>query len=172
MTNREYNKDFKHNVKVSLEAENIAKELLEELTGKQFYSVRNDPEFFHIGDLITVDGKGWDVKDDGVINWSQNVFCETRKYWPDGDITDGWMLNGEYTYLVVLDRVKKNIYVLDFEKLKKIYKTGKFKSRIDMGDNYTDGFTVSLAKCRKQNILVYEAAYEYDDMIGYYYIKN
>ena len=60
----------------------------------------------------------------------------------------------------------------DFEKLKKIYKTGKFKSRIDMGDNYTDGFTVSLSKCRKQNILVYEAAYEYDDMIGYYYIKN
>lgn len=172
MTNREYSKDFKHNVKVSLEAENIAQELLEELTGQQFYSVRSEPEFYHVGDLITIDGKGWDVKDDGVIYRTGNVFCETRKHWNDGTITDGWMLNGEYTYLVVLDRVDKNIYVLDFEKLKKIYKTGNPKYGINMGDNYTDGFTVSLAKCRKQNALVYEAAYDYEDMLDYYYIKH
>lgn len=169
-TNREYTKDFNNNVKVSLEAENIAKELLEQLTGKQFYSVRDDPTFYHVGDLITIDGAGYDVKDDGVINWSNNVFCEVRKHWRDGTITDGWMLNGEYTYLVVLDRVKNNIYVLDFEKLKQIYKSGKPKYGIDMGDNYTDGFAVPLAKCRKQGILTYESKYKHDDLLGDYFI--
>ena len=171
-TNREYNEDFDHNVKVSFKAENIAKALLEELTHESFYSVRNDPAFYHIGDLITIDGKGWDVKDDGVINRSGNVFCEVRKHWNDGSTTDGWMLNGEYTYLVVLDQVGRNIYVLDFARLKKIYKTGIFKSNINMGDNRTDGYTISLYRCKKEGVLVYDAAYDYDEWIESYYVKE
>ena len=56
--------------------------------------VRDNPEYFHIGDLITADGKGWDVKDDGVIHRTGNVFCETRKHWKSGGHSDGWMMNG------------------------------------------------------------------------------
>ena len=164
MTNRNYTANFQHNVKISLEAEEIAQQLLGQLTHKKFVSVRDDPEFFHVGDLLSPDGKGYDVKDDGVIHRTGNVFCEVKKKWKNGGVTDGWMLNGEYDYLVVLDRVDKNIYVLDFKKLKKIYKShGFYRSNIDMGDNYTDGFVVSLTKCRRLGVLVHEAQYTYDE---------
>lgn len=163
-TNRNYTADFQHNVSVSLEAEEIAQQLLGQLTHQKFVSVRNDPAFFHVGDLLSMDGKGYDVKDDGVIHRTGNVFCEVKKKWKNGNITDGWMLNGEYDYLVILDRVDKNIYVLDFERLKKIYKSyGFYKSNIDMGDNYTDGFAISLHRCKKYGALVYSSSYTYDE---------
>jgi hypothetical protein len=163
-TNRNYTEDFQHNVKVSLEAEEIAQQLLWQLTHKKFTSVRDNPEYFHIGDLLSSDGKGYDVKDDGIIHNSGNVFCEVKKKWKSGKVTDGWMLNGEYDYLVILDRVGKNIYVLDFKKLKKIYKPyGFYKNNINMGDNYTDGFIVSLLRCRMLGVIVHEAQYTYDE---------
>lgn len=163
-TNRDYTANFKHNVKISLEAENIAKELLEQLTLDTFFSVRDEPEFFHIGDLLDSSGKGYDVKDDGVIHKTGNVFCETKKHWKKGGTTDGWMLNGEYDYLCVLDRVGKHIYVLDFKKLKRIYKHyGRYVHNIDMGDNYTDGFLISLDKCRKYKAMECESAYAFNE---------
>lgn len=169
-TNRDYTKDFQHNVKVSLEAEEIARELLEQLTLDEFVSVRDDPAFYHVGDLLNQNWESFDVKDDGVIHRTGNVFCETRKRWKSsGTVTEGWMLNGEYDYLVVLDRVKHHIYILDFEKLKKVYRTsGHAVYGIDMGDNYTDGFVISLKKCRALGVLIDEAEYEYNDT-GHYY---
>ena len=161
-TNRNYTADFKHNVKVSLEAEEIARDLLEQLTLDAFVSVRDEPEFFHVGDLLNQNGEGFDVKDDGIIHKTGNVFCEVRKRWKNGAVTDGWMLNGEYDYLVILDRVKQNIYVLDFKKLKRVYRSsGRSVCGIDMGDNYTDGFLISLKKCRALGVVVDEARYTY-----------
>lgn len=160
-TNRDYTEDFQHNVRVSLEAENIAKELLEQLTWETFVSVRDDPKFFHVGDLLDSHGKGYDIKDDGVINRTGNVFCETKKHWKNtGTITDGWMLNSEYDYLCVLDRVKNHIYLLDFEALKRVYTSqGRRILKVNMGDNYTDGYIISVDKCRDLGVLVDESAY-------------
>ena len=171
-TNREYTENFQHNVDVSFEAEEIAKELLEQLTHQKFYTVRDEPDWFHVGDLTTIEGKGYDVKDDGIIHKSGNVFCEVKKHWLNGQTTDGWMLNGEYDYLVILDQIGKNIYVLDFEKLKKIYKSGYPKYNIKMGDNYTDGYAVPLKRCRAQGIIVYEASYYYEECMDYNYIND
>lgn len=169
MVNRNYTEDFQNNVKVSFEAEKIAKDLLEQLTWDTFITVRDDPKYFHVGDLLSSDGKGWDVKDDGVIHRTGNVFCETKKHWKyTGETTDGWMLNGKYDYLCVLDRIDKNIYVLDFNELKKVYKLYGYSRRgINMGDNYTDGFVLSLCKCRNLGLLIYEAHYEYDALLDY-----
>lgn len=161
-TNREYTEDFKNNVRVSLKAENIAKELLEQLTWDTLTSVRDVPEYFHFGDLLGTDGKFYDVKDDGVIHRSGNVFCETKKRWKEsGKLTDGWMLNSHYDYLVILDQIKKHIYLLDFPSLKKIYRSyGYWRNNVDMGDNYTDGIVVSLDKCRKYDALIDESEYK------------
>lgn len=169
-TNREYTEDFDNNVKVSLEAENIAKQLLEQIYWDEFTSVRDDPAYYHIGDLLDSAGRGFDCKDDGVINRTGNVFCETKKHWfNSGKTTDGWMRNGEYDYLVVLDRVDNHIYVLDFPVLKKIYKCcGKFKCGINMGDNYTDGFIVSLDRCKENNALIHAYSYIYDKDHDFY----
>ena len=160
-TNRDYTEDFQHNVKVSLKAEQIAQELLEQLTWDEFTSVRDNPAYYHVGDLLDSRGKSYDVKDDGVINATHNVFCETKKRWKsDGSRTDGWMLNSQYDYLVVLDRVGMHIYLLDFSALKRIYKRcGKPVYNNDMGDNYTDGYVISLSKCRYYNALVDESKY-------------
>ncbi len=170
-TNRDYTADFRHNVKVSLEAENIARELIEQLTLDNLVSVRDEPEFFHVGDLLNQDGQGYDVKDDGVIHRTKNVFCEVKKHWRSGETTDGWMLNGEYNYLCVLDRVKHNIYILDFPKLQKEYKKIGFpRYGINMGDNLTDGFVVSLKRCRKFGLMVCEGHYEYNENIDLFEI--
>ena len=160
-TNRDYTEDFEHNVDVSLEAEQIAQELLEQLTWDQFTSVRDNPAYYHIGDLLDSHGKSYDVKDDGVVHATHNVFCETKKRWKsDGSRTDGWMLNSQYDYLVVLDRVGRHIYLLDFPELKKIYnRCGKPVYNVDMGDNYTNGFVVSLNKCRQFGVMVDESEY-------------
>ena len=173
-TNREYTGDFQHNVKVSLKAENIARELIEQLTLDNLVSVRNEPEFYHIGDLLNQSGEGYDVKDDGVIHGTGNVFCEVRKRWKkSGQITDGWMMNGEYTYLVVLDQIDKNIYILDFARLKKIYRSeGFWRYHVDMTDNYTDGICVSLYKCKKFGALLHEAHYKYNDAWDCYEIDK
>lgn len=164
-TNRNYTEDLRHNIIVSEEAENIAKELLEKYTHQDFVSVRSEEEFFHIGDLLTMDGKGYDVKDDGIIHKTHNVFCETKKHWKStGETTNGWMLNSEYDYLCILDQTDKHLYVLDFKMLKKVYLNyGRAVYNINMGDNYTDGYIIGLSSCRRLGVLVHDIKYTYDE---------
>ena len=171
MVNRNYTSDFNNNVKVSKEAEDITMQLLHQLvTGVKFKSVRDDQACYHLGDILGSDGEYYDVKDDGVVHRTGNVFCEEKKLWNSGKVTDGWMRNGEYNYLCVLDMIDKNLYVLDFEKLKKVYKQGRFITT-NMGDNRTTGYCFPLRKCREQGILVYETEYVYDDEWECYDIK-
>lgn len=170
-TNRDYTADFQNNVKVSLEAENIAKDLLGQLIpNTKFTSVRDDAAYYHIGDLLGNDGKGYDVKDDGIIHRTGNVFCEELKIWKSGIITDGWMRNGQYDYLCILDQIDHHFYVLDFPKLKRVYKNGK-DITTDMGDNDTFGYIYPLRKCREQRILLFETEYYYEEIMNYNYIK-
>ena len=163
MVNRNYTTDFNTNTEIAREAEEITIQLLHQLIeGTKFTSVHDDASCYHLGDILSSDGKYYDAKDDGVIHRTGNVFCEEKKRWNSGNITDGWMRNGEYDYLCVLDNVDHNLYVLDFEKLKKVYKQGRYIETY-MGDNVTGGYCLPLWKCRKYGILLYEASYHYDE---------
>ena len=170
MVNRNYTDDFNNNTEIAREAEEITIDLLYQLIpGTKFKSVHDDPSCFHLGDILSSDGKYYDAKDDGVIHRTGNVFCEEQKYWRNGKTGDGWMRNGQYDYLCVLDMIKHNLYVLDFKKLKKVYKQGRF-IKTDMGDNITSGYCFPLWKCRKMGILVYETEYHYDEDWDFYEI--
>lgn len=168
MVNERYTTNIKENAEIAREAEEIVIDLLGELiTDRQFFSVHDDEECWHLGDIIDTKGKYYDAKDDGRIHKTGNVFAEDRKFWNDGTQTDGWMRNGQYDYLCILDRVKKKIYVLDFNKLKKVYRGGRYITT-NMGDNVTAGFCYPLSKCRKNGILLYETSYDYDEDWGYF----
>lgn len=154
-TNREYTEDFNKNVELAEKAENIAQEIIEQFTLDDLFNVRNEPEFYHIGDLITQEGISYEVKDDGRICETGNVFCEYRKHWLNGQIGKGWMYNQGTNYLCVVDQIQKKIYILDFEKLKPLAeKFGEWRFNIWMKDNYTDGRVIPLWKCKKYGALM------------------
>lgn len=172
MVNRKYTTNFKNNTEVAREAEEITIELLEQLIdGVDFISVHDNEECFHLGDILGSDGKYYDVKDDGVIHRTGNIFAEEKKYWNSGTASDGWMRNGKYDYLCVLDMIDHNLYVLDFQKFKKIYKNGKF-IKTNVGDNITTGYCVPLWRCRETGCLLYEVSYDYDESWELYSIKE
>ena len=109
--------------------------------------------------------------DDGVIHRTGNIFAEEMKYWKSGSISDGWMRNGKYDYLCVLDMIDHNLYILDFNRFKKMYRKGKF-IKTNMGDNITTGYCVPLWRCREDKCLLYEIQYEYDEDFDFYSIKK
>lgn len=172
MVNRNYTTDFNNNTEVARKAEEITIELLEQLIkGVKFISVHDDEECFHLGDILSSDGKYYDVKDDGVIHRTGNIFAEEMKYWKSGSISDGWMRNGKYDYLCILDMIDHNLYILDFNRFKKMYRKGKF-IKTNMGDNITTGYCVPLWRCREDKCLLYEIQYEYDEDFDFYSIKK
>lgn len=163
MTTRNYTKDFYTNTEIALHGEEIVRELLHQLIpDEKFYSEHYNEGAYHLGDIISSKGIYYEVKDDGKIHETGNVFCEERKFWSKKKVTDGWMRTEKPDYLCVLDDVGYNLYVLDFEKLKKIYKNGNFYALTNMGDNLTGGYCVPLWKCRKHGVIVFETAYHYD----------
>ncbi len=162
MTTGKYTTDFNRNVKIAKESEGIALELLAQLVPDgDFVDVSNVSDYYHLGDIMDAKtGRYYDVKDDGVVHRTGNVFCEERKEWRSGQISDGWMYSN-YDNLVILDGVSNHIYVLDFSILKKIYKDYRYVTT-NMGDNYTSGYCVPLKACREAGAMLYESAYEYN----------
>ena len=168
MKRNNYDGNIKDNSEAARMAEDIAVQLLHQIyAGTKFYSVHDDQSLWHYGDIISSDGFYYDAKDDGVIYRTGNVYAEDKKIWNDGKITDGWMGNSKYDYVCIVDLIECNFYVLDFEKLKKIYKNGNAYRPSQHDDNLTWGYCVPLWKCRKYGVLVYEAGFEYDDMDCY-----
>lgn len=163
MTTRNYTKDFKNNVDVAFEKEEIVIELLHLLKpDRKFYSEHNNENAYHLGDIISDKGKYYEVKDDGRIHDTGNVFVESVKRWRSGKVTDGWIKTEKPDYLCVLDEIGCNLYILNYEKLKEIYKQYRFVNT-NMGDNITGGFCVPLTACRKRGVLVCETKYYYDE---------
>lgn len=164
MVNRNYTDDLQNNAEIAREAEEITIELLHQIAdGVTFTSVHDDPKYYHLGDILSSTGKHYDVKDDGVIHRTGNVFAEEKKYWyRSGTFGDGWMRNGKYDFLCVLDMIDHNLYILDFPKFKKIYKQGRYIDT-NMGDNRSYGYCVPLKKCRECGVLLYETPYYFDE---------
>jgi hypothetical protein len=171
MINSKYTSDFHSNTEVAREAEEITIDLLHQLIqGVGFTSVHDDPSCFHLGDILASNGKYYDVKDDGVVHRTGNIFAEEKKFWYRSQkFGDGWMRDGKYDYLCVLDMIDNNLYVLDFNKFKKIYKKGRYIDT-NMGDNRTYGYCVPLWLCRESGALLYETPYYFDESWECYFI--
>lgn len=169
MERNKYNGDIQENSEAARLSEEIAIQLLHQIeVGKKFYSLHDDKEFWHYGDIISSDGIYYDAKDDGIIHRSGNVFAEDKKIWNSGEITNGWMGNSKYDYVCIVDLIECNFYILDFKKLKKIYKIGTAYRPSKHNDNISWGYCVPLWKCRKHGVLVYETKFTYDEDMDCY----
>ena len=172
MTNQKYNGNVEQNSEIARESEEICIELLEQIyKDKHFESVHDDETCWHLGDILCSDGTYWDSKDDGRIHQTGNVFAEETKVWPSGQVSKGWMRNSKYNYVCILDQIGHNLYILDFNKLKRIYKDNYYTVS-HLSDNDSWGYCVPLWKCRNSGALVYETSYYYDDIWDMYLINE
>ena len=127
--------------------------------------VANNPEYYHYGDVRVTDKDGnsfyLDCKNDGVIHKTGNVFCETHKFFfrKPNERHTGFMEDGLYDYLCVVDRVSQIIYILDFSVLKKIHKNYQ-KVSTTLEDAYCYGNVISLDECKKKKALICKINYE------------
>lgn len=145
-----------------------AEELAIKVLGKAlkdttFESLHDDEGKFHVGDVVAKKNgkeKYIDIKDDGRISETGNVFCEGYKYYYNkpGKKHDGFMQNSQYDYLAILDQVRGKLYLLDFEELKKIYNNYRLV-RSDLSDCISYGYLVPLNVCRRKGILKCEITF-------------
>lgn len=163
-----YTTDIKTNAEIARQSESIAQCILQQLYPQStFESIHDEQALWHYGDIMQDGWVYYDVKDDGCIAKTGNVFCELGKKWKySGEKSDGWMKNGHYDYVCVLDQISCKMYVLDFRALKKVYREGRYISGIDLGDNYTCGYIVTLNKLRKRGVIECEVQYQYDSNGG------
>lgn len=164
-------------------AKNKPAELLAYQVMKTIYEDKVDlryvadvPKFYHRGDIVGrrhEDGEitFFDVKNDGEISRTGNIFAETHKYFNNNrkERHSGFMENGEYDYLLIVNQKDKQIYVVDFEVLKEIHKLYReVPSYHD--DALCYGRIVPLERAKARGALLYTI--DYDGVKGgYYYTK-
>lgn len=139
-------------------AEYLVYQVLSSLTTKYKFKMVNDiPEFYHKGDILASAADGTeifiDVKDDTVISTSGNVLCEDEVYFKYSDYYAPGFMYSDYDILCVLSRAENKMYLIDFKKLKEIYKLGDFK-RINHTDQYSDCYLINLALIKKYGALI------------------
>lgn len=162
------NGNVKEDAEIALAAEMKVIDILNmAFPNTKFESVHDDKELWHTGD-IKMSGNGFekyiDVKDDGAIHYTHNVFAENYKYYhnkPNVKV-NGFMKTSKYDLLGVLDDVEKKLYILDFVGLKKIYKNYELK-KSKLRDCNSYGNCVPLKACEEKGILLFKIKFEDND---------
>ena len=168
---------FKKELKKNRIAEVILLQVLESIYDDNalIEDVADNPDCYHLGDVMVTNRVGntyyFDAKNDGCIHKTGNVFCESHKHFLRNMKTrhSGFMEDGNYDYLSIVDRVSKCIYILDFKVLKKIYKNYR-KVQTVLEDAYCYGNVISLEECKKKGALLHTINYEEEN--GSYYAIN
>lgn len=117
-------------------------------------NVACDEECYHLGDIRITNSAGkiyyFDAKNDGRINETGNVFCEDYKkfYSNSQKIHSGFMRDGKYDILCVIDRIGSKIYFINFSKLKEIYKKYRFVGT-ELEDAISYGYVVPISEIEK-----------------------
>jgi hypothetical protein len=165
--------NFKKELKKNRIAEIILLQVLQSVADDKidFVDVTDNPDLYHYGDIMGTDKNGnvtfFDAKNDGIIAKTGRVFCESHKYFFNNmKRHSGYMEDGKYDYMCVVDRKSNKIYVLDFKVLKSIYKDYK-EVQTTLSDAYSYGTVIPLDECRKEKALIYTITYDGDDT-GYY----
>ena len=117
-------------------------------------------EYQHKGDIGVLDLNNSkvhyiEVKDDSRIAQTHNVLCEETVYYHEsGEEVKGNMYS-DYEYYCVVSQQEQKLYMIDFKKLKKIYRNYKRKL-IPHEEQTTDAFLVPLGDLRKQGAVIAE----------------
>lgn len=114
-------------------AEQIVLNTFRKLTNKyQFEDVSNNKEYYYKGDIRAIGANAncpifIEVKNDEAIAKTKNFLCEEEVYNKDGDYYVKGNMSCESNIYCVVSEAERLIYVLDFWKLKEIYKKGEYK---------------------------------------------
>lgn len=163
--------DFKRDLLKSKKSEKIALDVLAflgDLDTTGDYAIENVAdieEYWHLGDLLITDRDGLevfvDVKDDSRIADTRNILCEDKVYYRNTKKkADGFMYSG-YNYLAVVSQPEKKIYIIDFAKLQKEYKKGRFII-LNYTWQYSEIFLYPLDTAIKKGMIMAEIEYEGD----------
>ena len=124
--------EFYRDLEKAAEAEEIARETLAALAPDyNFINVTHETQYYYKGDIkaIAPDGKEIfiEVKDDSRIADTRNILCEEEVYFKNCDYFSKGNMQSDYDIYCIVSKSEKRLYVLDFNKLKEIYKKGEYK---------------------------------------------
>ena len=124
--------NFNRDLEEGKEAEQIA---LEVLTNYSDYWTLEDvaavKECRYLGDIKATTPTGAvkyiEVKNDKRIAETQNILCEEENYIKDSNRFIKGNMSCKGDYYAIVSQSERKIYILDYVKLREIYKKGEFK---------------------------------------------
>lgn len=124
--------NFERDLAIGREAEEIVREVFSSLDPEHTYeNVGNNSLCYYRGDIKVVDKEGnvryIEVKNDSRIAETRNVLCEEEVYYKKYDYYGKGNMQSDYDIYAVVSKEQREIYVLDFEVLKKNYRKGSYK---------------------------------------------
>lgn len=156
-------KDFQRDLEQAHSAEQLVREVFS--SRSSFYSfedVSDQRQYFKKGDIkaVGIDGKEImiEVKDDSRIAETKNILCEEEVYYLDGGFSVPGNFYSDYEIYCVVSRQERKIYVMNFRKLKEIYKKGQYQE-IKHYDQITYCYLLPLSTARKYGALIEEVRF-------------
>ena len=125
--------NFKADLEKAKTAEKIALEALQAYSDSwSLEDVSNDRNCFYLGDIKATLSTGQvqyiEVKDDSRIADTHNILCEEECYIKDGDYYIKGNMSSQGDIYCIVSQAERKIYLLDYAKLREIYKKGEFKA--------------------------------------------
>ena len=157
-------KDFYADLEAAKPAEELARNVLASLApGYEFKDVSYETQCYYKGDIKATapDGQEFyiDVKNDSRIAETRNILCEEEVYYKDSNYFGKGNMQSDYDYLCIVSESEQRLYIVDFRKLKEIYKEkGKYKI-IKHYDQDTFCYLVPLHVANKYGALIHKINY-------------
>ena len=157
-------KEFYADLEAAKPAEELVRKTLANLApGYKFEDVSYETQCYYKGDIKAIAPDGTEiyleVKDDSRIAETRNILCEEEVYFKWENYFAPGNMQSDYDYLCIVSKSEHRIYVLDFPKLKEIYKIkGDFKI-IPHANQNTHCYLVPLFKARNSGALLHTINY-------------
>lgn len=124
----------------------------------QVQDLSNDPQYYHKGDLLitlpTGEQRMVEVKNDTVIGTTGRILCEEEVFYKEGGYFKIGFMYNDYDIYVVVSEDTRQLYFLDFAKLKAIYKKyGQFKF-FNYPTQSSDTYLVDLGRAKQFGALL------------------
>lgn len=125
-------KEFYTDLEKAKAAEEIARNVLSTLAPDyNFVDVSYETKCYYKGDIKAIAPNGQEffieVKDDSRIADTRNILCEEEVYYKDANYFGKGNMQSDYDIYCIVSKSENRLYILDFNKLKTIYKKGEFK---------------------------------------------
>ena len=123
----------------------------------EFTQVGDKPAYYYKGDVIATakDGReiGIEVKCDSRIGHTRNVLCEYKVFYYDSGTYGKGNMCSDYDIYTIVSYSTREIFVIDFKKLKEIYTKGYHKV-IPHADQDTYCYLVPLSMVEASGALI------------------